>query len=354
MATVTDIPLLDLQSRATLHERAVRARAMLKSCGWCELRCGADRAQNAPCPCRLGTDTYEYKRYVSLNEEPEFVPSLRVFLSGCDFRCRYCDEAPGCFEPLRGRRIEPEQWAARLIDEVSYTGKCVSFLGGEPTLHTHTILAIAAALDGRVPLALNTNMYMTPEVLDLLDGAVACYLADFKFGNDACARQLAGIPLYLEVVQRNLLRAARSTAMIVRHLLLPEHFECCFRPVVDWVSTHLPDSRFQLYTGYVPCRRASGDPLIGRLNTPDEARRAVEYLGGANLRHKCELRVDGGSMMPLTPSSAELSLTVGTDGAIYCHDLTPELVSVLRGWCKDTPELAIRLAAIAAQPEDEP
>src|SRR3990172_3116900 len=71
---------------ASFFTRIAQAHAMLQRCELCELRCQIDRTKGEPCPCRLGTDTYEYKRYVSLNEEAELVPAMRVFLSGCNFR----------------------------------------------------------------------------------------------------------------------------------------------------------------------------------------------------------------------------------------------------------------------------
>jgi hypothetical protein len=48
--------------------------------------------------------------------------------------------------------------------------------------------------------------------------------------------------------------------VIVRHVLVPGHFECCFRPLTNWLAAHLPHIRFQLYDGYVPCGRGGAPP----------------------------------------------------------------------------------------------
>jgi putative pyruvate formate lyase activating enzyme len=72
--------------------------------------------------------------------------------------------------------------------------------------------------------------------------------------------------------------------MIIRHLLMPGHGECCFRPVVDWTAEHLPGARFQLHSGYVPCWRAGDDPAMGRLNLGSEVGGARAYLSSKNLR----------------------------------------------------------------------
>ncbi|MCB9858780.1 MAG: radical SAM protein [Phycisphaerales bacterium] len=220
---------------------------------------------------------------MSLTEEPEVRPAVRVYLGGCNFRCRFCDTAPACFEATSGQRVDPKVLAGELAAAVESGAKSISVLGGEPTIHLHTLLELAEASARHLPLAINTNLYMTAEVIDLLDGVVSLYLADFKFGNDACARRLASVPHYFEAVTRNLLRIDGKTPMIVRHLLMPGHMACCFRPVVDWLSCHLPGARFQLYTGFVPCYRAKDDPTISRLNSRREIQEAVDYLKGKNL-----------------------------------------------------------------------
>ena len=40
--------------------------------------------------------------------------------------------------------------------------------------------------------------------------------------------------------------------------------------------------------------------------------------------------------------SAVVSVTLGVDGRLYCHDLTPELARVLAALCPNDPELAAR------------
>lgn len=81
---------------------------------------------------------------------------------------------------------------------------------------------------------------------------VDIHVADFKFGNDACAERIAGVPRYVEIVERNLFLARESADLIVRHLLLPGHFECCFLPVARWLAEYLPEIPFSIRDGYLP------------------------------------------------------------------------------------------------------
>ena len=103
-----------------------------------------------------------------------------------------------------------------------------------------------------LPLVWKSDFYGTAEAWQLLDGVVDVYLADFKFGSDVCARRIAGVDQYVEVVTRNLVHVASRGQLYVRHLLLPGHRECCLRPILNWLRQHLPVVPLSLRTGYLP------------------------------------------------------------------------------------------------------
>lgn len=268
---------------ALLQDRARKALAGLRSCTCCGLSCGVDRLAGRPAACLLGAETWCFKTYVSYAEDLDLVPALRVYLGGCSFRCRFCNTAPDCLAPRIGRKVEPTVLAAEWVEWLDAGGRSIHLLGGEPSLHVHTILQLAAAAGRPLPLVLDTNAYMSYQVLELLTDVVSVYVADFKFGNDRCAERLARVCGYVEQVTGNLLRMAMQSNVRVRHLLLPGHVECCFRPVVDWLSRHLPGVRFRLLTSFVPEWRAASDPVIGRLNGRAEIAAALEHLAASDL-----------------------------------------------------------------------
>lgn len=262
-----------------LRSRARLARDSLRHCTLCERRCGADRLAGGPAPCGLGADAHCFKRHLSYAEEIDLIPSYMVYFAGCNLRCAFCVQAPTCFDPIRGERVNPESLALECSGQVERGATTINLLGGEPSLHLHTILELAAAAPRRLPLVLNSNFYMTPGVLDLLDGAVEVYLADFKFGNDACAARIGGVDHYMEVVTRNLLHAAKQqaggTRLMIRHLVMPGHIECCLKPVAAWIHEYLPEVTFNVMEGYVPAWKAVGsvrNPELTRtLNASDRA-----------------------------------------------------------------------------------
>lgn len=332
-----------LPTAQALERRRLAVWRMLRDCRLCAWRCGVDRVAGQRGKCGLTAESRVYKHYLSYNEEPELVPAYRVFLGGCGFRCSFCDEAPQAFDPGAGELVVPAALAEALQRAVTRGAQCISVLGGEPTLHVHTLLALAQATDNRLPLAINTNLYMSPVVLDLLSGVVGWYLADLKFGQDACAARIARIPDYTRVARANLLQATRSAAVIVRHVLLPGHVECCLRPIVRWLSDALPGLRFQLYPGYVPVGPASVDPELGRLNTRRDVARAIALLRDSRLAWQTptldrSAPVAGGTGAEVGTAR----VTIGRDGRIYCHDLSASLLPILHALAPGDPVLAAR------------
>lgn len=232
--------------------------------------------------------THCFRRFVSCGDEAEFVPTLRLYLAGCNFRCRFCNVAPECFIPDQGERVDAEQLARECVDALDAGVKTITILGGEPTVHTDTILRIAdAALDmgcqGPLPIVLNTNGSFPPETIEKLAHVVQTWVVDFKFGNDDCARRLARVRGYLAKVTPNLVALQALGRLHVRHLLMPGHVDCCFVPAARWLNDRLPGSRLALMTGYVPGWKAVGDPLLGRLLSREEIRQAVDFLDTTNL-----------------------------------------------------------------------
>ena len=52
-------------------------------------------------------------------------------------------------------------------------------------------------------------------------------------------------------------------------------------------------------------------------------------------------------------AQATASITIGVDGRLYCHDLTPELAAILTGLCPNDPDLAARVQAVGDGASDK-
>jgi putative pyruvate formate lyase activating enzyme len=205
-----------------------------------------------------------------------------IYLSGCNFRCDFCCQAPACLGGQDDEEVTPREFAQLACQAVADGAKTINLVGGEPSIHVHAILEIAAASPQSLPLVLNSNMFMSPHVLEWLDGVISLYLADLKFGNDDCARRLCGVEGYLGIAHRNLKVAGGQGNLLVRHLLLPGHLECCFYPLVQWMAANLPETPFHVMSSYVQGWRSRQDAQLKRLVSHeeiDQARRWVRQMG---------------------------------------------------------------------------
>ena len=228
-----------------LDLKAELARRLLTPCRLCERHCKVDRAAGQVGFCRV-RESRVATQFVHLGEERELVPSYTVFLSGCTFSCVFCQNWDISQSPETGRTIPPRLLARRLEAMASTAVRNVNWVGGEPTPNLPYILDVLRECDAALPQVWNSNMYLTAEALALLDGVVDLYLADFKYGPGRCSGLLSRVPRYWEVVSRCHREANRQTEILLRHLVMPGHVECCTRPVLEWVAVNLDASRLKV------------------------------------------------------------------------------------------------------------
>jgi putative pyruvate formate lyase activating enzyme len=246
------------------EQRLASARQQYSSCRLCEHRCGVDRTAGPSGRCKAGVAARVFRHRVEYGDERAVAPSHLFYLSGCDLRCAFCINELNAFDPGRGEDLTPEFFRAAVAAQQHLAPRTLQWVGGEPTIHLPAILEAMAGCPDVPRVVWKTDLHGTPEAYDLLDGVVDLYLADFKFGNDACARAIAGVERYTEILTRNLRLVAGRADLIVRHLLLPGHLDCCFRPIVEWVSAHLRGTAFSLREGYLPHWQARHHPGLGR------------------------------------------------------------------------------------------
>ena len=248
--------------RALLQQRALEATEHLKACQLCEHRCGNDRRVDTSGLCHAGTTARVFRHRVEYGEETELVPSHLFYLSGCDLRCKFCIAESNAFNPRSGTPLTADFLQQALAQESDKLATNIQWVGGEPNIHIPAILQAMAEVDELPRITWKSDFYGTPQSLELLDGIVDTFVADLKFGNNVCARKIASVDRYWETVTGNLLSAATRGNLIVRHLILPGHHECCLVPIVRWVAEQMPDVKFSLRDGYLPKWQAKHDPLL--------------------------------------------------------------------------------------------
>jgi putative pyruvate formate lyase activating enzyme len=260
------------------------AERMFRHCNLCEKACRVDR-RRVTGECGV-SDPVIASEFLHIGEELPLVPSHTVFFAGCNFNCLYCQNWDISQQPTRGISIGEN--LAKIIDKRRREGsRNVNFVGGDPTPNLPYILRTMRMVRENIPVVWNSNLYLSEEAMYLLDGFVDLYLTDFKYGNDDCAQRLSGVSDYMEVVGRNHQMARQAGDMIIRHLVLPNHVECCSKPLLKWISQNLGhEVMLNIMGQYHPVYQAHEHPDISRLPLYQELQEVVQFardLGFVNL-----------------------------------------------------------------------
>ncbi len=258
---------------------------ILKSCYLCENRCMAVRnAERGLCKVREPVIASEF---LHVGEEAPLVPSHTIFFTGCTFDCVFCQNWDISQHTDIGTVLGSRKLASLISTRRRQGSRNVNFVGGDPTPHLHFIMQTMSYCEENVPVVWNSNFFMSEEVMVLLNGFIDLYLSDFKFGNDKCAERFAGVKNYWEIITRNHLMAKEAGNLIIRHLVLPGHVECCTKPILEWIAQNLgPDTVVNIMGQYRPAYKAHEYQDIARFPREDEldqARAWARELGLKNL-----------------------------------------------------------------------
>jgi putative pyruvate formate lyase activating enzyme len=273
---------LNQDRRSVARERADIARAMLANCQLCAHHCGVNRLKGELGLCHASEVTRCFYAQTEVTEDLELIPSFAIALSGCDLRCDFCITGASSWNAKARDVFDPRALAAKAKRALGEGARTVMLLGGEPTIHLPAALEFVAELPASAKLIWKTNAHASAAARELLDGMFDIWLADFKFGNDACAQSLARVPDYVRVVRENLIWASEHTQLIVRHLLMPGHIDCCWRTIAEWLGAKLPGVRVSLRSSFWPAWRARVHPELRRTVTEgesNEARKIAEEFG---------------------------------------------------------------------------
>jgi len=270
------------KKKGELKKKIKKAFSMLKSCELCEWKCKVNRLKGEKGVCMLTNKMLLSSYFEHRGEEFFLVPSFTIFFWSCNFSCQYCQNW-AISQRIEKPKIMSEQRLAKVINSVEGC-KNINFVGGEPTIQLPFILKTLNSVNTNLPIIWNSNFYMSEKSIELLKGIVDVYLSDFKYGNDRCAERLSKVKNYFPVVSRNHLLAAADSELLIRHLLLPGHFECCTKPIFEWIAENIKDKALVNIMGqYRPEYKAAEYPELNRFISEEEVNEAIDYAKKLNL-----------------------------------------------------------------------
>ena len=257
----------ELEKRIEIFEERYR------DCRICPEHCSVDRSTGSLGTCGLGLEGRVYKEFLHFGEEPEISPTHTIYLAGCNFRCRYCSDLSEVVNP-ESVEISDIQWVRdRILQRHREGSRSISFVGGSPDVQPLFVLKTLRGLPENLPVVWNSNLWITPDTLEILDGIVDIFLSDLKYGPGDCDRKLSSANHTFETLIMLMgLIQQKGIKLMLRHLLLPGHGQCCTLPILDELSKNFPGIYLNLMTGYRPfqMRKAKG-PLNARLSKTEES-----------------------------------------------------------------------------------
>lgn len=259
-----------------LRQRASLAREMLRNCRLCPVNCGVDRMAGEVGHCGLDERAFWFRENLSLIQELEIIPAHTIHLTGCNMRCKFCVVEEYILDPTLGKPWDVHELRTIVEERKRQGAKTLLFMGGEATVQLHAVLDLLAELPDPYTVVWDSNMLLTPESRRLLRGVVDVYAGDLKFGNNACARKVAGTRDYLEMLAENLQFAEATAALIVRHLLLPGHTECCVFPMLGWLVKTLRHPRLSVRREYLPPSHLTPEDPLGRYVPESEYQQTIQ------------------------------------------------------------------------------
>jgi putative pyruvate formate lyase activating enzyme len=304
---------------ANLHRRKTSimdlnveiTRRMLRHCNFCRWNCQIDRSirtggagsgeTKKHGTCQLESTSKVSSYFHHRGEEIVFrgtMGSGTIFFTSCNMRCSFCQNGDISTDKDNGILITPNLLAL-MIWQLRMEG-ChnTNWVGGDPTIHLHTIVEAISMLDSfqisnmnrnkeklnyietvksdsytnyfktwlknsqyafykqqlfNSPQLWNSNFFMSKETMYILHSLMDAWLPDFKFGPGKCALELSRTPWYWDTITNNLrLIHEWEEDFVIRHLIMPNHVECCTKPVLDWIVTNMPEVQVNIMDQYYP------------------------------------------------------------------------------------------------------
>ena len=280
-SALKNIKLSEVKPEQSLLDLKIEiANRIFQSCCFCERRCNVDRReQSGNCGVKQPGVASEF---LHIGEESVLVPSHTIFFSGCTFHCVFCQNWD-ISQFNTGLYVEPLKLASVIAERKAQGSRNVNWVGGDPTPNVLYILQTLKELNVNIPQVWNSNMYCSVETMKLLQGVIDVYLTDFKYGNDRCAKRLSKVENYLRIVERNHKTAYSNGEVIVRHLVMPNHVECCSKPIIRWISENIPECVVNIMAQYRPEYHAYEYDDISRHVSAEEVLEVKEYADELNI-----------------------------------------------------------------------
>lgn len=240
----------------------------MKKCLMCPRGCSVDRNARERGFCGATNEYVVGSADLHFYEEPCISGtqgSGAIFFSGCNLRCVFCQNRDISRE-IYGKKYTEDELIDKMLELQGRGAHNINLVTATPYSFFVAETLKKAKKDLKIPVVYNCGGYESIEALRALDGLVDIYLPDFKYFDDALAKEYSSAPNYATAAGEALVEMYRQVGrlqtdengiatrgLIVRHLVLPACREDS-KAVLKYISEILPpeDVTLSLMRQYTP------------------------------------------------------------------------------------------------------
>ncbi|MCL2294323.1 MAG: radical SAM protein [Spirochaetes bacterium] len=292
---------LALAKSGELERREQELWKKMENCSLCPRMCGVNRMAGEMAICNSDHTLRVASWEIAFRAEQAIVGSRGVgaiFMSNCNLLCIFCQNWHIAHRG-DGRQINHADLAEVMLN-LQQRGAHSIYIVTPTHVVPHIVTTLRLAIDRglSIPLVYDTGGYETLDVVQLLDGIVDIYVADFKFMDcEVAAPFLHDAPDYAfhtaiaikemrrQVGTLNIVNGVANQGLLIRHLVLPENLAGT-DSFVRWVVDELgADTDVSIMSQYRPAFQARYHPPLHRRITQAEFEQAMRWARQAGLRN---------------------------------------------------------------------
>ena len=266
----------------------------LKECKLCPHNCKVNRLDGKIGRCKA-TDKIKIA-LVSLHhfEEPCISGtngSGTIFFSNCNFNCVFCQNYEITQKGI-GKEISIDCLAEKMIEQQEKGAHNINLV--TPVMYVYHIIEaikIARKKGLKIPIIYNSNGYENLETLKLLEGYIDVYLPDFKYTDNALAKEYSNVNNYFEITSNAIKEMYRQVGspkldeqgmiqrgLMIRHLVLPNHIENS-KKILKWLKENMDEQVYiDIMAQYFPTYKAKENNELNRKLTKEEYQEIENYV----------------------------------------------------------------------------
>lgn len=210
-----------------------------------------------------------------------------IFFCGCRMRCRFCQNFKISREGV-GVNVSEDEFVLLAKDLERKGALNINLVS--PSDWTNQLIPVLKRLkcELKVPIVWNSSGFEEVSDLKKLEGLVDVYLPDFKYSDDALAKEYSSCEGYFEKAFEAVREMKRQQpadvfdergimmgGVIVRHLVLPSSYQNTVG-VLKAISEISKDTIVSLMGQYFPTPAVKDHPILSRRVSEEEYDRAVD------------------------------------------------------------------------------